>query len=279
MRGTTLTAGMGALLVSASIASAQQHTRNIMVVGFWPPTNELARQWSTNPAQNPGGWQGGNWENRGYDIHSFFPEFPGITQAPYGRGVGDFEVDYQDTSADFWRVVAEIRPIAIISFSRGSSGSNWEIESRAIKYPLANWSPVYLAPTRPTTDLPIAQEPDNTIRTSSLPMTQILNAVGSSGLPLNTFIDTSNNFGGNFVSNFQAYHSSWYADLNSEPFSPNWCIAGGHIHVGTTTPQSVANQAAMITMRELTSYLDTVIPAPGTLAAVGVLPLLLRRRR
>jgi pyrrolidone-carboxylate peptidase len=275
MRGQVV--ALMTLLASAGVASG--YTRNIMVVGFWPPTNELARQWSTNPDQNPGGWQGQNWEGRGYDIYSYFPEFPGMTGPNYGRGVGDFEVDYQDTSNDFWRIVAEIRPIAIISFSRGSSGSNWEIESRAIKYPLANWTPDYLAPTRPTADLPIAQEPDNMIRYSSLPMTQIYNAVSSAGLPLTTFIDTSNDFAGTFVSNFQAYHSSWYADMNSEPFSENWCIAGGHIHVGIDTPQAVANQAAVLTMRELTSYLDTVIPAPSSLLALGAGLVMVRRRR
>ena len=69
---------------------------HVLITGYWPPTNEMLRQWSQDPEQNPGGWVGENWEGRGYNIYAFFPEFPGGTgQNP--KGDGDFEVDYQDT--------------------------------------------------------------------------------------------------------------------------------------------------------------------------------------
>ena len=58
-----------------SLVSAD-YTNNIMITGYWPPTNEMVRHFSNNPVQNPGGWVGGNWEGRGYDIYAFFPEFP-----------------------------------------------------------------------------------------------------------------------------------------------------------------------------------------------------------
>ena len=53
------------------------HTNNILITGYWPPTNEMVRHFSTDPVQNPLGWMGDNWEGRGYNIYSFFPEFPG----------------------------------------------------------------------------------------------------------------------------------------------------------------------------------------------------------
>ncbi|GJQ30415.1 MAG: hypothetical protein HBSAPP03_22990 [Phycisphaerae bacterium] len=266
-------------LAALAVPAFAAHTNNILITGYWPPTNEMIRPFSQNPTQNPGGWRGENWENRGYDIFSFFPEFPGITSPPYGRGQGDFEVDYQDASADFWRVVEELRPIAIITFSRGSAGSNWELESRARKLPLNAWTPDYLAPTRPTPDLPIANEPDNFIRYSSLPMTLIRDAVNASGLGIPAFIDTSNNFGGTFVSEFTSYHSAWYANLNADPSGPAWCIAGGHIHVGGDTPVAGATLATQVTLRTLTDYLDTVVPAPGTVVPIAVGLFAASRRR
>lgn len=237
-------------------------TRNILLTGYWPPTNEMLRPWSNNPALNPAGWVGGNWENRGYDIFSYFPTFPGATAPNYGRGVGDFQVDYQDASEDFWRVTSELHPVAIITFSRGSAGANWEIEARHRKLPLESWFDDYLAPFLPTPDLPIAGEPDYFIRYSSLPMAQIEAAVDAAPLPFDAYIDAGFLFGGNFVSEFTGYHGTWYQNLHSEPTDPAWCIAAGHIHVGIATPYASARTATEITLRELTAYLDTQIPEP-----------------
>jgi hypothetical protein len=268
---------IGFFTLSASTALAE-HTRNILITGYWPPTNEMIRPFSQNLTQNPGGWQGGNWEGRGYDVFSYFPEFPGgVGVNP--RGEGDFEVDYQDASADFWRVTAELRPVAIISFSRGAAGASWEIESRHRKLPLASWSPDYLAPTRPTIDLPIASETDFNIRQSSLPMANIETAVDAANLGFGAFIDTSSSYGGNFVSEFTGYHSAWYQNMHSDPNDPSWTVAGGHIHVGISTPLAGAITATQITLRELISYVDSVIPAPGVLPLAGAFGLLALRRR
>ena len=114
-------------ILSISVAPCfAAHTNNILLTGYWPPTNEAVRHFSTNPLQNPDGWVGEDWEGLGYDVYSFFPEFPeGVDVDP--RGVGDFEVDYQDTSEDWWRITAEIEPVAIITFSAGSDNL-WELE-------------------------------------------------------------------------------------------------------------------------------------------------------
>jgi hypothetical protein len=255
-------------------------TNNIMITGYWPPTNEMIRPFSTNPVKNPGGWIGGNWEDRGYNIHSFFPEFPGISQPPYGPGQGEFMVDYQNASNDFWATVAVLRPIAIITFSRGDNAASWELEGRARKLPLNQWTPDYIAPTQPTPDLPIASEPDFNIRYSSLPMGQIRDAVNSAALGVNSFIDMSNLFGGTFVSEFTSYHSCWYQNLNAQAFSENWCIAGGHIHVGGGVGVNAGKLATEITLRTLIDYVNTIVPAPGAGPfMLAALALAARRRR
>ena len=270
--------GVSGILVAliAGTASAA-FTRTIMITGYWPPTNEMIRPFSQSSTQNPGGWTGENWEGRGYNIVSYFPEFPGGTVAN-PRGNGDFEVDYQDASEDFWRITGEVKPCAIISFSRGSAGIGWELESRARKLPNASWAQDYLAPFRPTSDMPIGAEADGTIRYSSLPMIQIRDAVSAAIPPLRPFIDTSSQFGGTFVSEFTSYHSAWYANLHADSSDPAQCFAGGHIHVGIDTPTNIAVLATKISLRQLTGYLDTVIPAPPSMVALCGLFVLRRRR-
>ena len=50
--------------------------KNVVLMGYWPPTNEMLRPWSTDPTQNPDGWIGADFGGYGYDVYSFFPEFP-----------------------------------------------------------------------------------------------------------------------------------------------------------------------------------------------------------
>ena len=93
-------------LMTASSAALAGHTNNIMLTGYWPPTNDMIRPFSTDSDLNPEGWVGENWEGRGYDVYSFFPEFDSF---PADRvGSGDFTVDYQDTSEDFYLGLCEI---------------------------------------------------------------------------------------------------------------------------------------------------------------------------
>ena len=80
------------LICWSAAASFAANTTNIMLTGYWPPSNEMLRKFSTDPNQNPGGWQGENWEGRGYNIYAYFPEFPGGTGSN-PKGEGDLEVD------------------------------------------------------------------------------------------------------------------------------------------------------------------------------------------
>ncbi|MCH9687888.1 MAG: hypothetical protein K0V04_41040 [Deltaproteobacteria bacterium] len=84
-------------------------TEKVVLMGYWPPTNEMLRSWSRD-SDNPDQWRGNNWEGRGYDVYAFFPEFPpdgDPNNDPHGSAgrIGSAEsylrVDYQDTSADF----------------------------------------------------------------------------------------------------------------------------------------------------------------------------------
>jgi len=248
-------------------------TNNILLTGYWPPTNEMLRQFSTNSIQNPGGWQGGNWEGRGYNIHSYFPEFPG---GSFPVGEGDFEVDYQDTSKDWARISNEIKPLAIITFSRGSGALDWELELRQRN--LQVWVNDYIAPFQPTPSPPDGTAPPGFIRFSSLPMQGIVDAVNGAGLGLNGFIDNTG-FGGGFLSEFIAYHGTWYHDEHADPKDQYRNFAAGHIHVGTnvSVPQGVA--ASEVSLRVLTDHLDTMVPEPSTLLAglCGLTLLALRR--
>ncbi|HUU95599.1 MAG TPA: PEP-CTERM sorting domain-containing protein [Phycisphaerae bacterium] len=242
------------------------YTTNIMLTGYWPVTNHMIRPFSTNPEQNPDGWIGGNWEDRGYDIYSFFPEF---TDENWPIGEGDFEVDYQDTSADFWRIVDELDPLAIVTFSRGDPRRrDWEIEM--LQRNLEEWINDYREPFQPTPSPPDDSVPPGYIRESSLPVVDIMDAVNEAELGVNAWID-DDGFGGGFLSEFIAYHGTWYHDLHADENDPTWNIAGGHIHVGGRVTLEQGIPATEITLRELTDYLDEVVPEPST----GVLLLAL----
>jgi hypothetical protein len=246
--------GKAELAVTA--VQAGNYLPNIMLTGYWPPTNEMLRQFSTSPVQNPGGWVGENWEGRGYNIYAFFPEFPG----GMGKGEGDFEVDYQDTSADFWRITGEVNPIAIITFGRSSNDNiDWEVESRHQNR--SSWWFDYQSPFFPTPSPPDDSVAANYTRYSSLPMQAIVDAVAAAGVGLNPYI--SDNYGGNFLCEYIGYHGIWYHDMHAGAGDSAWNVAGGHIHVGGLAGLSDTIEATEITLRTLITHLDTLVLIPG----------------
>ncbi len=253
------------------VLGAQNELPNIMITGYWPPTNEMVRQFSTNPEQNPGGWVGEDWEGRGYNIYSFFPEFPG----GLGKGEGDFEVDYQDTSGDWWLITPQMRPRALITFSRAGNDFDWELEGGNRTYALNDWTPDYLVPLYPTPELPIAGEPPGTERFSSLPMQEIVNAVAAQVPTLYAYIEPIDN--SRFLSNFIGYHGNWYRKLHSDPSDPDWARAAGHIHVGYQMNLADAVLATEVTLRTLITFLDSLgdMNCDGTVDGLDVHPFVL----
>lgn len=267
------------------------YTNNILITGYWPPTNNMVRQFSTSPASNPAGWQGSNWRNSGFNIHSYFPEFPGQTGPNWGRGTGDFEVDYQDTWADWQRITAEIKPVAIITFSRANTTVGWELEPAAQRFripgeasPPGRTVPLYssdgfdnngAAPPNMTvpTDAEFLAQPVGTIYNNTLPMQQIVSAVDAAftTAEVDPFIAAYNpatpntyDFGGSFLSGYISFLGTWYQSRNSSPSAEFRTFAAGHIHVGTSMTLANATLATEITLDTLIAHLRKVMPDPGT---------------
>ncbi|MGE3172652.1 MAG: hypothetical protein AB7O97_08490 [Planctomycetota bacterium] len=251
----------------------------ILLTGYWPPSNEAVRQFSPDPVQNPGGWAGANWENRGYDVYAVFPEFSPPTCTTCGPGTGDLEVDYQDTTADFWSIADSIQPIAIITTSRSSTAINWELEMN--QYNRVSWANDYVDPRQPTPSPPDATIAPGALRPSKLPVQNIVNALLTAGAPVNPNICFSGN-GGGFLSEFIAYLGVWYQDIHRSPTDPAWCVTAGHVHIGRSLSWPVAINAMEITLREVIAYTDAVRagtvcqtdlgfqgPGAGTLLACG----------
>ena len=136
-------------------------------------------------------------KDSGYDIISYFPSFLPPDCMNCGQGNGDFEVDYQDFSEDWWNVVDTISPGAIITFSRGFMDNSWELEWQYFNS--INWVPDYTPPYQPTPTPPDSLIPFNTARYSSLPMDSIVNAIQYANLGLNPYIDYTSGAGNFFI--------------------------------------------------------------------------------
>jgi hypothetical protein len=235
-------------------------TKNIVITGYWPPTNEMVRPFSNNPALNPDGWIGENWENRGYNIYAYFPTFAVPNCSNCGAGMGDFTVDYQDTSADFWPIMNSHAPVAILTSSRTNANFSWECENNGYNY--TSWTNDYASPFGPTPNPPDASVPGNFLRTSTLPQQTIVDTINASGLGLNSFICFTQS-GGNFLSGFMGYHGMWYQSMHSAERDLTRCVAAGHIHVGDTVSWDTAHEATKITLRILLDHVDSLLGGPG----------------
>ena len=237
----------------------------ILVTGFWPPTNEMIRHFSQNIFLNDN-WEGENWEDRGYNIISYFPRFSDPDCNNCGQGYGDLEVDYQDTSTDFWDIVEEHSPVAIITFSRGYIDQSWELEFNY--YNRTNWYPDYSTPTLPTPNPPDEDVESYYLRNSTLPMENIMDAINESDLGLDSYIDADGD-PGRFVSEFMGYHGVWYHDINIES-----CVVAGHIHVGGLIDWDTAKEATEISILKTIDYLDQFSYTEGDVNADGMIDIL-----
>lgn len=247
-------------------------TKNVVLMGYWPPTNEMLRPWSTNPRQNTGGWIGQDWEGHGFDVYSFFPEFPpdgNPSNDPIGSpgSVGsedfDLQVDYQATSEDFWRIVDELQPVILITSSRGG-GIGWEIEAIEGGHGMGNpgdpsmdWSSdQYGADTQPTMATIDARSWDaistyrqgNTLP-SQLPTGEIFDATFVLGIASVEIDQTGTS--GNYLSGFLGLHGVYFNQL--APYN----VAAGHIHVGN----GLAVETASVLIEETLRVVLEVHPA------------------
>ncbi len=211
-----------------------------VLMGYWPPTNEMLRQWSQSLEQNPAGWQGENWRGLGFDVVAFFPEFPPDGD-PTNDAIGDpgsvgsvdsdLRVDFQDTSRDFWRIVDAHNPRVLITTSRGGSIA-WELEAvegghgNGSADPAMDWRSDEHGvgqPTQASVDerswQMMARYRAGQRLSSTLPMRLIAEQVGNVAV-----IDEGTS--GNYLSGFLGLHGLYYQSLNPS------VAAAGHIHVG-----------------------------------------------
>ena len=246
----------------------REPNNKILLTGYWPPSNEGIRSFSQNHLLNPNGWIGGNWENRGYDIVSYFPIFTDPNCESCGQGYGDLEVDYQDTSEDWWNIIDSINPIAIITFSRGYIDYSWELEWQYFNY--FYWTADFTEPFYPTPAPPDSSLPINTRRYSSLPMDSIVSQIASSGLGLTPYIDYTQGAGA-YLSEFMGYHGVWHKAKMDSANIP--CIVAGHVHVGGLIDWDTVQQAVAITLREVIKVVDEYQSLPGDVDQDGVLSI------
>ena len=292
-----LIGGVIVSLCSCSIASAA----NIVLVGYWPPSNEMLRQFSTSPDLNPGGWMGQNWNGLGHDVHAFFPEFPPDGN-PFNDSFGspgfigspesDFRVDYQDTSADFWDVMDTLNPRGIITFSWGGSDNRWEIE-RVEGGHFGGSTPPFdwegdrngeSSPTQETID-PRSWDAISTYRDgnrlqSQLPVDDIVSATSALGLA-DVFVDETGT-SGNYLSGFLGLHGLYYNSLHNDPNDPFRNIAAGHIHVGSGLSDADARLLSEVTLNRTLLHINSfAVPEPGTSALLltGLAAMAIRRNR
>ena len=235
----------------SKIYSKKRENPAILITGYWPPTNEMIRDFSQNLDLNSSGWIGDNWENRGYDIIAFFPEFDDPDCSSCGQGYGDLEVDYQDTSEDFWPIVNNLNPIAIITFSRGYIDYSWELEYNY--YNRLNWINDFTAPFLPTPNPPDDSVENYFVRHSSLPMENIIQDIDTENIGLDPYIDWDGD-PGRYVSEFMGYHGVWYHGINQ--LGQDKCITAGHVHVGGLIDIETAKIATEVTLRSVINLLD-----------------------
>jgi pyrrolidone-carboxylate peptidase len=215
-----------ALVISLFVLPAAHANRVILLTGYWQPTNEMLRAFSNDSRHNPAAWVGKNWENSGYDIYAYFPEFHGDS-----IGEGDFRVDFASSFNDFIRLTSELKPIAIISFGQG--GGPWEIETKFPAYYQLQFQSGHLSsqvgePTR--YPIPLSLQ-TNQVFYSTLPAAGIQQSVQQSKAPhLEAWIDSKND-AGDFLCGFMGYLGAWYQSEHASASDPDHVMATGFIHV------------------------------------------------
>lgn len=241
----------------------------VLLTGYWPPTNEMLRRFSDDPVKNPQGWIGSDWQGRGYDVYAYFPEFNPPNCGNCGQGMGDLEVDYQDTVADFDLITNNLKPIAIITFSRGFANTSWEVESN--QYNRLNWIDDFTAPFGPDMAPPDPTLPNFGLRLSALPVQRIVDDVDAAVPGVTPAICESGN-GGGYLSEFIAYLGVWYQARNLDPLSADWCVAAGHVHVGSFVTNGNARMASRTTLGTVLDNVSEVLAAPPMLPHCDALP-------
>jgi pyrrolidone-carboxylate peptidase len=215
------------LLAFFLLNSEAQANRNILITGYWPPTNEMLEEFSPDPFKNKGLWIGKNWKNSGYDLYAYFPNFEEKDRV----GNGDFPVDFTATYNDFHRLTQELKPALILSFGNGAGP--WEIESTFPNHYLS----MFVTGNIPSSngekiqyEIPEKLKQNFTYR-ASLPSYEILKRVNASPHPHLTARIDSEDDAGDFLCGFISYLGAWYHSEHKDADLPFRTYGSGFIHV------------------------------------------------
>ncbi|NNE03530.1 MAG: hypothetical protein HKN52_10225 [Eudoraea sp.] len=248
------------------------YTKNILLIGYWPPTNIMLKQFSRRRIQNEGNYVGENWEGLGYNIFAFFPDFNDDDVFEYDRsipefpvGTGSFKIDYQDTFRDFVWATEYYKPCAIISFSR--MGDWEEIVLEPGHMVCEEWAPDKTHPTQPSKSIPYwlnhytGLGEAGTYLQGSLPRNKIVEAAVSTpeldGLRIWAAgtLDTTGDFLSNYIGALGARYKKDHG--YSEPGYQ--CRVSGHVHVGGGTPVEKVKVFSEVALRETIGYIDNYL--------------------
>jgi pyrrolidone-carboxylate peptidase len=220
----------GFLLSTSAFAN-----RNILLTGYWSPTNEMLREFSPDPKLNGGTWKGKNWRNSGYDIYAYFPQF---TDAKDEVGQGNFPVDFASTYNDFQRITQELKPAFILSFGKGEGP--WELET---KFP-AHYQKMFVSENLPSVigskvryAVPDSLKTDATFP-ARLPFATIVGSVNRAERPhLPARIDERHD-AGTFLCGFIGYLGGWYYEQHKNAPPAQQIFGNGFIHVNGDLPEA-----------------------------------------
>lgn len=223
--------------------------RNVIITGYWPPSNQMLTDFSQDKELNPTGWQGNNWKGLGYHVYAFFPLFSGGTESN-PKGEGDFEVDYQDTLMDFQRITGEYKPIAIICYGIGKGP--WEIEEDAVVH--SRWHDDYVPPTQPDINW-LKEVLKDGAGHSTLPTEAIAEAVNNADIGVHAWVDKEGD-AGDFLCDYITCLATAYQQSHNEPMQKDYCAAAGFIHLGPMLTLEQAKQAQEITLETILKSLE-----------------------
>lgn len=228
------------LLSLLTLVNAQAATKNVLLTGYWPPTNKIMRELSPKAGEQ---WQGKNWRGLGYDVYAYFPE---NTEGTGGIGEGDFRVDFAAVYNDFMRITQELKPVAILSLGLGDGP--WELE-RVYHPVFAQWFATGKIPSQVGEKIRYsipASLSQRITRRSTLPLEKIKQAVAALGENgLTPWIDETDG-AGTYVCAFTGYLESWYQSQHSDPSDPAHTKAAGFIHVKGSEAQAKASMEASL---------------------------------
>lgn len=231
---------------------AQAATHTILVTGYWPPTNAMVQEFSRNATLNPDGWKGQNWENSGYDIYSYFPTF---ADASDQVGTGDFPVDFAATYNDFFRITAQLNPIAIVSFGE-EDGASWIVEENFPAYFQSYFTgtiPSQIGVTA-TYPVPASLATDEELH-ATLPLQEIADAVNALGISASV---DSNGDAGNYLCGFMGYLGAWYHGQHSQTNDPAYNEMSGFVHTDIDVASGV--KAVEATLNQVVLKLGKPLP-------------------